>query len=117
MISEPAQGEQTAEREPLSGWMASLPDEYCVCRDFGHNWRPSRAAWSDEYEVWEREMRCGRCGTVRSQDLSRRGEVLRSSYAYPDDYQAPQGVGRLSSEDRGWLRISQITRFAAQGAA
>jgi len=77
------------------------------CRDYGHSWRPHWAEALPRKQGWLQELRCERCGTTRKRILDKYGDVITSSYRYTDGYLFP-GLGRLTAEDRGQLRIASI---------
>jgi hypothetical protein len=100
----------TADVSAVSRWSQTLPDEYLLCRDIGHLWRPLTARFNPEENTYLRTMRCGRCRTERHQTLSLAGMVLAGHYDYADDYLAPQGQGRLTGQARGSLRLESVIR-------
>lgn len=103
--------QHVADPSAVSSWSHHLPDDFLLCRDLGHLWRPFTARYNPEVHAYERTMRCGRCKTDREQTLSLRGEVLRGHYTYTEGYQAPAGQGRLTGDARGALRIESVTRL------
>lgn len=103
------------EHVPAVGeWAHDLTASQLTCRDFGHAWRPLTARYADEGSI-VRAQRCTRCRTEREQTLSMSGLILRGKYEYPDGYLAPRGMGRMTSEDRGVLRVESITRLIERG--
>ena len=86
-------------------------NNFLLCRDLGHNWRPWGAQWVPEDNLYNRTLRCTRCKTQRHQELSVRGEVVRSWYDYADGYQH-KGLGRIEGEGRNALRLESIVRLA-----
>lgn len=101
----------TARPEQVAEWSHDLSDNYLLCRDLGHTWRPFNARWDPEQDGYIRVLRCSRCKTERSQLLSATGMVDSGSYDYPDGYQAPPGTGRLTGEGRGALRLESVMRL------
>jgi hypothetical protein len=91
-------------------WAHDLTASQLTCRDFGHAWRPLTARYGDEGTII-RAQRCTRCRTEREQVLSLSGLILSGRYSYPDGYLAPAGIGRLTSSDRGVLRVESISRL------
>jgi hypothetical protein len=86
------------------------------CRARGHAW-----------EDWQAELlgrngskgaveilRCSRCGSERRQDLDRWGTVLKGRYVYADGYLV-KGLGRLTGEDRGLVRLTAIRKTHRHG--
>jgi hypothetical protein len=93
-----------------------MPDSFIQCRDLGHNWRPQTANETSAKArkagvFYERILVCPRCETQRFQQLSRRGEVIRNSYTYPQGYETPSGTGRIVGQARDVLRITGLLRI------
>jgi hypothetical protein len=95
----------------VARWSASLPEEFLLCRDLGHTWRPASARWVPDLNAYERSMRCGRCRAERTQTLSPGGLILSGSYHYETGYTAPAGTGALGQDGRGALRLESIARL------
>lgn len=95
----------------IAAWRAGLPEDYLLCRDLGHLWRPLSARWSTEENGYHRVMRCGRCRTERAQVLSPAGHVLSGSYDYAAGYSAPAGTGRMGTEARDSIRLESVMRL------
>ena len=95
-------------------WSQTLPDEYLMCRDMGHLWRPLGAKINPSERTYERTLRCGRCRTERAQTLSASGLILAGHYSYADGYAAPAGTGRLDGAARGELRLESVLRVLTQ---
>lgn len=93
----------------VGAFAADLPENFLLCREMGHNWRPWAAQWSPQEQCYERILRCTRCKTERHQTLTNRGGVVTSHYQYPEGYQH-KGFGRISGEGRDLLRLESITR-------
>jgi len=94
----------------VQGWAEELPDKFLECRDFGHSWRAFGVRFDEEYNSYERTLRCARCRSERHEALSLSGAKSSRGYRYPDGYQAPAGTGHLVLSDRDALRIESITR-------
>ena len=99
-----------ADAREVEGWSRNLPEDYLLCRDLGHLWRPSRAHFVPADNVIERTMRCGRCKTERTQELSPTGHILSGRYDYAEDYLAPKGQGRLGTAARDSIRLESTLR-------
>lgn len=93
----------------VGSWAAGLPDDFLLCRDLGHTWRPYTARITGS-NTYERTMRCGRCKTLRHQSLSISGAILGGGYKYEEGYLAPKDTGRLTSGDRDHLRLESVLR-------
>ena len=94
----------------FKNWGTNLPDEFLLCRDIGHTWRPFRAVINGD-STYTRVMRCGRCKTEREQTLSHFGAILSGHYNYAEGYLAPPGSERMDSGRRDGLRLESITRL------
>lgn len=88
-----------------------LNDAFIQCRDFGHSWRPYSARWDQQDLCYVQELRCSRCKTIRSRLLGKRGELLGSSYDYPEGYTMPHGIGRLTGHDKDAIRYRSILKL------
>lgn len=114
----------SAERQPIQDDHAvglekavqSMKVEYVQCRDFGHSWRPYHAKWWPKENAYESQLRCPRCGCVRTRWLSRTGSQIGSAYDYPDGYQM-KGLGRLSGTDRDVIRLQSILSVLVEDTA
>ena len=103
--------EDAADPAAVGRWAHQLVDEFLLCRDIGHLWRPFTARYDQQHNAYDRTLRCARCTTERRQSLSLSGEVLSGSYVYAEGYVAPAGQGRLSGNARGALRIESVLRL------
>lgn len=100
-----------ADPEDFDQWASELSDKFLLCRDMGHTWSPFRASLNQELRVYERVLRCRRCGTKRHQTLDMRGGLQGTHYEYPEGYQAPPGSGAFDKDARSSLRLESITRL------
>jgi hypothetical protein len=76
------------------------------CRDYGHNWGPHQA--QKVKGGWERVLRCRSCYSMQIQLLNARGDIVKKpNRIYPPGY-LMQGLGRLTGEDKGYVRLSSI---------
>ena len=85
------------------------------CRDYGHAWEPFRGGRVPG--GWERQLRCTRCHTVRKQFIGvRRGttEIDSNRYVQPEGYRV-KGLGRITGDDRGKVRMASILDDVANG--
>lgn len=89
-------------------WAHELPDAYLECRALGHRWTGHSAGHHPDggFHV---VIRCTRCKGRRHLDLSERGMVLRTRYAYSEGY-LTEGIGQLVGEARGVLRLTSVLR-------
>lgn len=98
--------------EDIIDFAHDLPERFLYCREMGHNWRPfSAGRYKDGGYL--RILRCVRCKTERHQEISARGVILTSSYKHPEGYLS-KGLGRISGEGRGVLRLESIRRIVAK---
>lgn len=78
---------------------------YSVCRE-QHHWQPYDGAIDDETKLAYRVQRCQNCPTMKHSVISMRpttyGQLVRTHYAYPQDYRVQGGI---SLADRGKLRV------------
>lgn len=91
----------------------TLPDvrpEHLACRDYGHAWAPFTAAWNASERAYHVQLRCGRCGTVRTRTLDRYGSLVANHYTYADGYLVP-GSGRFTGAQRDAIRLASIHRL------
>lgn len=95
---------------------AGLSSSYLACRELGHTWRPWRAAWSQEFRAYERELRCSRCHTIRRQLISDQGHILTNHYVYAKGYQATN-VEHTVRISRDVFRLESLTRYLSNDAA
>ena len=96
--------------------VAAMTLEHVQCRDFGHSWRPFHARWIPADNLYESQLRCSRCTTIRTRFLSRTGEQLSSGYDYAEGY-TTKGLGRLSGSDRNVIRLQSIQSVLVQDTA
>jgi hypothetical protein len=87
--------------------VVEMPQEFALCRDYGHQWNPSNAEWLTAEQVWRVTLKCPRCQTLRTVLRNRRGHQLESHYDYPDGY-AIKGLGMLSGTDRDQIRLRSM---------
>ena len=81
--------------------------DYLQCRDFGHSWKPHTARWIESQQHYESQLRCTRCGTLRTRLLSRTGAQVQGQYLYSEGYLV-KGMGRLTGGDRDKVRLRSI---------
>jgi hypothetical protein len=81
--------------------------EHLQCRDFGHSWRPFSVQWVNRLNLYEYQLKCMRCTTIRTRWHDRTGAVVSSNYDYVEGYQI-HGLGRLSGTDRDVIRLASI---------
>src|SRR5262245_5266885 len=102
-MARPETGIQFAEVGEVAAFASQLPENFLLCREMGHNWRPWAAQWNPDEQCFDRTLRCTRCKCKRNQSLSNSGAVVASNYEYPDGYEH-KGFGRISGEGRDRLR-------------
>jgi hypothetical protein len=103
--------------EEFQAWAATLQEKFIRCRDLGHRWRTLTVEWVEEDRMYHRNLRCSECTTLRTQLFGYDGVNLANNYAYPEGYQAPAGVGRLTADDRGQLRLVSLQRVITKQEA
>lgn len=99
----------------VEAFASNLPENFLLCREMGHNWRPWTAKWNVGERCYDRVLRCTRCKCKREQSLTSSGAVVTSHYIYPDGYEH-KGFGRISGEGRDRLRLESITRLIDKDA-
>lgn len=77
---------------------SSVSEVSFACRDLGH-------AWSDytvevKNGVYNRTLRCTRCRTLKTQVITPRGELKKTSYTYVIGYVFPRGSSIAKQEIR-----------------
>ena len=80
-------------------------DEQLLCRDLQHSWSPYTAERTDDGFL--RTLHCNRCGTLKTQHLSKDGYIESTTMTYPEGYIRP-GQGRLTREERADLRVRNL---------
>jgi|UPI00055CEBCE hypothetical protein len=95
-----------ADTDSVRDYASGLSHQQLQCRDFGHNWRPHTATRRGD-GGYDRTLVC-RCKARRIQVLDSYGRIVNTHYEYPEGYQMPKGSGRISSDDKGVLRLASI---------
>lgn len=105
--------EDEAERHgEVAEWAKDLPETFLYCREMGHNWLPySAGRYKDG--GFERTLRCSRCRTRKTQQITSRGLLMGTRYDHPDGY-LTHGLGAIVGEERGLLRLESMTRIVAK---
>jgi hypothetical protein len=103
-----------ARREDVEALAAEMDPWFLECRELGHNWRNWTARRTDD-GTYDRGLKCARCGSVRWQEISIRGVVLRERREYPDGYLSPRGFGRISADGKDALRVESLRRELGDG--
>lgn len=88
-----------------------VPEDYLLCRELRHAWGPYTAAYmKGRRNVIERTLQCKRCTAKKDQQISGTdGSILWSGQIeYPEGYLFT-GVGRLTSEAMGVVRLASVT--------
>lgn len=82
----------TAELNALTDY----PENFLLCRTFGHSWKPRREANPDNPNLISVVLSCRTCGCKRIDQVSRiTGYVTARRYDRPDGYLRPKGAPRL----------------------
>lgn len=103
--------------ETLGKALDGMDPDHVACRDFNHSWKDFGAKWYPSLNYYEQILRCLRCGTQKFRYLSKTGHVLDQHYEYAPGYLMPQGMGRLSTEDRDSIRLASIKRVTLREVA
>ena len=84
-----------------------IPEQYLWCRDVMHAWDPYNAKVSRNKITRRNEISqvliCTRCATLKTRVMASDGEMLRSSYSYPEGY-LQKDQGRMTPVDRAMIR-------------
>jgi hypothetical protein len=107
-------GSSYADSDEVRDFAAGLSDQFLLCRELGHQWRPFFARWDAEENAFQRTLKCSRCKTQRHQWLSYSGSVLGNYYEYAEGY-THKGLGRIVGEGRDHLRLESVTRLIENG--
>lgn len=104
-----------AEAEPseVEQWAHTLKQNWLLCRELGHNWKPHTARFVTEYRAYERILKCPRCTAERHEVLDSTGSKVSSHLIYPKGY-LHQGLGRIVGQSRDTVRLESLTRFITQ---
>lgn len=97
----------------VRAWAETLPERFLECRDMNHSWRRFNVG-RHKSGGFERTLRCSRCRSRKIQHVSDGGLILGSRYEHSDGYLA-EGLGRLTGDSRGQLRLALMTREADLG--
>lgn len=103
----------SAERQEISAFAHELDDNYLMCRNLGHSWRPLRAKYQQKERAYFVAYLCQRCTAERHQWLDTRGLIVSGSYSYPEGYEHKR-QGRITADGRGALRLEQLNRVLSQ---
>ena len=98
------------ELRDASSFAQSLSDKALHCRELGHVWRDSTVSWDAKARVFDRNLVCQSCRSIRRQVLDRRGHVLRNGYVYAEGYLATnvlnrEGLGQGTAS--GWKLLTR----------
>lgn len=107
--------QQYASRSEIEEVLEAMPESFIECRDLQHRWRPYTASWDGSTRVFDRQLRCSRCRTLKVQVLSETGAVLSSHYEYPKNYLLK--LGRIVGDGRDAVRLASVTRRIGQNGA
>jgi hypothetical protein len=84
-----------------------IPEQYLWCRDVQHSWDPYNAKVSRNKITRRNEVHqvliCTRCSTLKTRMMTTGGEMLRTSYSYPEGYLLTQ-QGPMTPADRAMIR-------------
>lgn len=99
-------------RREVAAFAKSLPDPYLECRRFGHPWKAYTV--DKDGPRFVETTQCPRCESTRTQVLDRRGMIVgHANVNYSDGYLA-HGIGRITGEAKGILRLEGMHRVMAQ---
>lgn len=87
-------------------WNGYTP-QFVRCRDIGHVWDISSEA-VDEAGVYTRQLTCYRCGTTRTDAVTRAGDIDKRAYKHARDYLMPKGIGSQNYGKSFWRGVSWL---------
>lgn len=91
----------------------TIHEAFLWCRDVQHSWNPYNVTISRNRIVRRNEVHqillCARCGTLKTRVMTPGGEMLRSSYSYPQGYLA-KDQGRMTPTDRAMIRAINLKK-------
>jgi hypothetical protein len=94
--------------QELTAAVTAMTDEMLECRDIQHSYRKWSTRWIPKDREYESQLKCQRCGSIRSRRIDgRTGEIVASSYQYAEGYLV-KGLGRLTGSDRGYIRLQSM---------
>lgn len=89
-------------------------EEYLKCRDLGHIWDESPFLRAKrKVSVFERLLRCTRCGTEKIEWLTWEGRVTSRHYNYPDGYRVAQDLRVIQFRGERLRRANKASRAIA----
>lgn len=95
-----------------------IPEQFLFCRDFLHAWDPYNAKVSRNKVTRRNEVHqiliCTRCSTLKTRIMTTGGEMLRSSYSYPDGYLLTEH-GQMTPADRAMIRKINLNKAGTVG--
>jgi len=94
--------------DDVSRDVENWPDEVLECRSLQHAWQGRSAAYSSKYRYYRILLTCGRCGTVKTQELDVHGYILASWYSYPEGYLSH--TGRMTASRMATIRLASVQR-------
>lgn len=103
-----------AAAKAITSWAEQLVPQQLLCRDLGHNWKPSRV-FPAKNSGFVQVLRCTQCRALRRRVIGRDGQILGAAYTYPDGYLAPTGVFATSADGRSQLRLVSLQRMLNDG--
>jgi len=109
LAAERASGPRYATPEDVEAQAAQWSAEVLACRDTGHHWQHEDVAHIARDRYYRVQDVCPRCGMSRYREMSERGHVYATSYAYPEGYLA-KGLGRIAGEGKDMVRLASILR-------
>ena len=92
---------------PIDEAIAHMPESHLHCRDYCHAWRRLSARYVPDQHVYEQDLRCASCKTIRRRLIDERGGLVRSAYEYAERYLV-KGVGRMDGDMRAAVRLASV---------
>lgn len=93
----------------LSAIASGMKKKYLRCRGKGfHTMGDPIDVEPVEGGCWDVVIKCAKCDTLRSLLVDSDGDVIASSYVYPEDYPLERGIGRIDAAGRAVFRLAWI---------
>jgi hypothetical protein len=102
---------QWAQPDAVADTAKEWPEEFLLCRTYGHSWRPFGAEDNADGTIAE-TLRCSSCRGLKTVDIlpTTGVAVTTPRYSHEEGY-LTQGMGRIGGDGRGALRLEVRSRL------
>lgn len=97
-----------ADPQEARSFAESLPDRYLACRNDLHSWKAWSVRWMAEGRLYERIVRCTRCGGKKKSLVDDTGAIVSKGYSPAKGYLSD--VGRIAGDAKDALRLVTLQR-------